>query len=184
MNLATLVVAVVVVVVVVLAVAWFAMQQRRRHELRERFGPEYDRAVDEYGAPHKADAALEARAERVEQLHIRSLSPEQSARYGESWRAVQARFVDDPEHAIDEADHLVMEVMEARGYPMGSFEQRAADISVNHPRVVEHYRAAHSIATQTARGDATTEDMRQAMVHFRSLFEELIETDTRVEARS
>ena len=171
---------IIVLVAVVALIAWMMVrqqrQQRQRAELRERFGPEYERAVDTYGEPRKAEAELAARAERVEQLHIRPLSAEQRAQYAESWRSVQARFVDDPEHAIHEADHLITEVMQARGYPMTDFEQRAADISVNHPRVVEHYRAAHAIAERTERGDASTEDMRQAMVHFRTLFEELIET--------
>jgi FtsZ-interacting cell division protein ZipA len=176
MSTPLIVAIVIVVVAIVLIAVWFTNRQRRTRELRDRFGPEYDRAVDQYGGAEKANEALAARAERVEQLNIRPLAPDQSARYAESWRAVQARFVDDPEHAIDEADALVADVMQTRGYPMGDFEQRAADISVDHPRVVEHYRAAHAIAQQTARGDASTEDMRQAMVHFRTLFQELIDT--------
>ena len=181
---APLIVAIVIIVVAVVLIGiWFTNRQRRTRELRERFGPEYDRAVDQYGDSGRANEALAARADRVEQLHIRPLSSDQSARYAESWRAVQARFVDDPEHAIDEADALVAEAMQARGYPMGDFEQRAADISVDHPQVVEHYRAAHAIAERTARGDSSTEDMRQGMVHFRTLFDELIETPDHVEAR-
>src|SRR5919108_2287118 len=177
MNSTLVLIGIIVLVVVVALIAWLVMrQQRQRAELRKQFGPEYERAVDAYGEPRKAEAELAARAERVEQLHIRSLSAEQSAHYAESWRSVQARFVDDPEHAIGEADRLITEVMQTRGYPMTDFEQRAADISVNHPRVVEHYRAAHAIAQHTERGEATTEDMRQAMVHFRTLFEDLIET--------
>jgi len=177
MNTTTLIGIIIVLVVVVAVGMWLiTRQQRQRAALREQFGPEYDRAVHDYGEPGKAEAELRARTERVEQLHIRTLSTDQSAQYAQAWRAVQARFVDDPEHAIDEADHLVADVMQARGYPMADFEQRAADISVDHPAVVEHYRAAHAVASRTARGDASTEDMRQAMVHFRTLFDDLIDT--------
>jgi hypothetical protein len=132
--------------------------------------------VRERGGPGEAERELRARAERVEQLHIRELPPEESARYAQEWRAVQAHFVDDPGQAIAEADRLIGEVMQARGYPLGDFSQRAADVSVDHPRVVEHYRAGHALAERSASGEATTEDQRQAMVHFRALFEELIET--------
>src|SRR5262249_50034902 len=117
-----------------------------------------------------------ARAERVAALHIRPLSAEQSARYAETWRTVQTRFVDDPENAIRDADRLCGDVMESRGYPVGDFEQRAADVSVDHPHVVENYRAAHAVATSNERGDASTEQLRQAMVHYRTLFEDLIDT--------
>jgi hypothetical protein len=173
MNVTAIVIAVVVVVLVVIGVMYFVQQQRRRQNLREQFGPEYDRAVDTYGEPGEAERVLEARAERVAALHIRPLSVDDSQRYGERWRQVQAQFVDDPENAIDDADELCGEVMLARGYPVGDFEQRAADISVDHPHVVEHYRAAHAVATNP---DAGTEDMRQAMVHYRTLFEDLIES--------
>jgi len=161
---------------VIAAAWWYTQQQRRSKQLRQRFGPEYERAVDQYGERGRAEEALTARTERVEQLHIRPLRAEDSARYAESWRSVQSRFVDDPEGAIGEADRLCGEVMQARGYPMGNFEQRAADISVDHPQVVEHYRAAHEVARRSADGNATTEDLRQAMVHYRTLFEDLIET--------
>jgi hypothetical protein len=164
-----------VVVVIVAALVWYTTQQRRRQELRERFGPEYDHAVQQYGEPRRAEEALSARTERVAALHIHQLPSDQSARYAEAWRGVQSRFVDDPERAIAEADRLCTEVMQARGYPMGDFEQRAADISVDHPRVVENYRAAHVIAERAERGEAATEDLRQAMVHYRTLFEDLIE---------
>ena len=183
MNTPVIVAIVIIVVAIVLIALWFTNRQRRTRELRDRFGPEYDRAVDQYGSADRANEALAARADRVEHLQIRPLAADQSARYAESWRAVQARFVDDPERSIDEADALVADVMQTRGYPMGDFEQRAADISVDHPRVVEHYRAAHTIAQRTAQGDASTEDMRQAMVHFRTLFDELIDTPEHVEAR-
>jgi hypothetical protein len=178
------VIAAVAIIVIVAAVgAWWYSRQRRRARLRQQFGPEYERAVDHYGDSAEADKALSARAQRVEQLHIRPLSPERSSRYADDWRLVQERFVDDPERAIGQADHLVIEVMRARGYPMVDFEQRAADISVDHPRVVEHYRIAHALASQTERGQASTEEMRQAMVHYRTLFEELIQIQTPMEVR-
>lgn len=178
MNVTAIVVAVVVVVVVAALVAWYLGKQRRKHEqLREQFGPEYDRTVESYGGERReAEEALSRRTERVAALNIRPLSAEQSRRYAESWRQVQTRFVDDPEGAIREADHLCGDVMQARGYPMGDFEQRAADVSVDHPDVVQHYRAAHAVATEAEHGSATTEDLRKAMVHYRTLFEDLIET--------
>jgi hypothetical protein len=177
MNVVTVVGVVVVLAIVVIAVAWwFTQRQRRSTELRRQFGPEHERAVDDYGERGRAEQALAARAERVEQLHIRPLSADDSARYADEWRSVQSRFVDDPENAIGDADRLCGEVMQARGYPMGDFDQRAADISVDHPHVVEHYRAAHDIARRSADGNASTEDLRQAMVHYRTLFEDLIET--------
>ena len=177
MNVVTVIGVLVLLAIVVIAAAWwYTQQQRRSKQLRHQFGPEYERAVDQYGERGRAEEALSARAERVEQLHIRPLGAEDSARYAESWRSVQSRFVDDPESAIGEADRLCGEVMQARGYPMGNFDQRAADISVDHPQVVEHYRAAHEVARRSADGNATTEDLRQAMVHYRTLFEDLIET--------
>jgi hypothetical protein len=177
MNVTGIVVAVIVVVIVAALIAWwFTREQRRREHLREQFGPEYDHAVDTYGERDQAERALEARQERVAKLHIQPLSAEQSARYAEQWRQVQARFVDDPENAIHDADRLCGEVMSARGYPVGDFEQRAADVSVDHPNVVEHYRAAHAVAVDAERGSAPTEQLRQAMVHYRTLFEDLIET--------
>jgi hypothetical protein len=177
MNTTVVVVAVVVVIAILALVAWLYTRQRRRGEvLREQFGPEYDRAVATYGQREEAEKALEARTERVAALHIRDMSRADSQKYAEEWRSVQSRFVDDPEHAIGDADHLCGQVMQARGYPMGDFEQRATDISVDHPAVVEHYRAAHAIAQRADRGDSTTEELRQAMVHYRTLFQDLIET--------
>ncbi len=166
---------VVVVVVAALAIWYFTQQQRHRAELREQFGPEYDHAVETYGGRGRAEQALEQRAERVAALHIRPLGVDESQKFGERWRQVQTEFVDDPEGAIRRADALCAEAMQARGYPMGDFEQRAADISVDHADVVEHYRAAHSLALKAGRGDASTEDLRQAMVHYRALFEDLID---------
>jgi hypothetical protein len=176
MNATAIVVVLVVLIAAVAIGAWFFYQQRRRAELRQQFGPEYDRTVADYGERERAEKALSARAERVAELHIRTLSPADSARYNDAWRQVQTRFVDDPERSIGDADRLCGEVMQARGYPMADFEQRAADISVDHPQVVEHYRAAHAIAAKAKRGDASTEELRQAMVHYRTLIDDLIET--------
>ncbi len=176
MDPTTLIVLAIVVVVVLAIVAWAIMQRQRSEELRQRFGPEYDRAVAERGDQRRAEAELEERRKRVEQLHIRLLTPEERERFAEAWRMTQARFVDEPSVAIEEADRLVTDVMETRGYPVGDFEQRAADISVDHPDVVSNYRAAHAIARANARGEANTEDLRQAMVHYRALFEDLLET--------
>src|SRR5918911_5457325 len=170
-------IAVVVGVLVLAIVVWLFMQKRRTDELRRRYGPEHDRLVRESGDRRRAEATLEQREKRVEQLAIRPLPPDERARFAEAWRSDQARFVDDPSRAVAEADRLVAEVMMARGYPVGDFEQRAADISVDHPRVVENYRAAHAIAQRNEADSAGTEDLRQAMVHYRALFEDLLEAE-------
>jgi len=159
------------------AAAWLFMRNRRTEHLQERFGPEYERALAQNRDKGQAERELEQRAERVEHLNIRPLTSAERDRYAGLWQSTQARFVDDPVGATDEADELVGEVMQTRGYPVGDFEQRAADISVQHPHVVEHYRAAHTIAVRNARGDADTEQLRQALVHYRALFEDLLETE-------
>jgi len=180
MNMTAIVVAVVVIVVIAALLVWyFTRQQRHREELRQQFGPEYEHAVDTYGDRGRAEQALAQRTERVAALHIHPLTGDESARFGDAWRQVQTDFVDDPENAIRRADSRCSEVMQARGYPKGDFEQRAADISVDHAEVVEHYRAAHALAQKAERGDASTEDLRQAMVHYRTLFEDLIQVETR-----
>jgi hypothetical protein len=176
----TLWLVVAIAVVAIVALVWFALSRRRSQRLRERFGPEYDHALKSQGNIRRAEAELEARAKRVEALHIRPLEPDDARRFDIAWRAVQERFVDDPKSAVTQADRLVGEVMTARGYPIGEFEQRVADISVDHPDVVMNYRAAREIALVHARGQATTEDLRQAMVHYRALFKELLETSARV----
>jgi hypothetical protein len=176
MDQTTLLIVVVAAIVVVAIVAWLLVQRRRTDTLHERFGPEYERTVNEVGDRRRAEAELEARAKRVERLAIQPLSPSDREGFAEAWRATQARFVDDPTAAITEADRLVNQVMRTRGYPMSDFDQRAADISVDHPGVVEHYRAAHDIALRSERGEASTEELRQAMVHYRALFEDLLET--------
>lgn len=167
---------VALVAVVAAGLAAFLWQRKRRTErLRAQFGgAEYARAVEKGGNRRKAEAGLEERTERVESLHVRPLGAGDRARFVESWRGVQARFVDGPAGAVTEADQLVGDVMSARGYPVSDFEQRTADISVDHPLVVENYRTAHAIALRQTRGQANTEELRQAMVHYRTLFEELI----------
>ncbi len=173
----------VLIVLAAAAIAWTYLQRRRSAELRGRFGPEYEREVNRMGRGH-AEAELQRRERRVERLQIRELSAADRDRFSSDWQAVQARFGDDPKAAVAEADVLVAEVMRARGYPVGNFEQRAADISVDHPRVVENYRAAHTIAVRDQRGEGSTEDLRQAMVHYRALFEDLLGTRVRVAGRS
>jgi hypothetical protein len=171
-----------VAVVLVLALIGWAVAQRRRSEgLRERYGPEYERAVEERGRRREAEAELERREEKRGRLDIVPLAPEVRDRYVASWREVQGRFVDDPSGALADADRLVEQVMRDRGYPMDTFDQRAADISVDHPQVVENYRRGHAVYLASDRGEATTEDLRQAVIHYRALFDELL--DTRDEAR-
>ncbi len=167
---------IIAVAVVVLAVLAYAITRRNRtQELHSKFGPEYERAVDRYGDSSKAERDLAARQKRVESLQIRALAPQDRTRYSEAWNDVQTRFVDDPRRAAEDADVLVREVMQKRGYPVGDFEQQAADISVNHPAVVEHYRAAHTVAERNARTPATTEELRKALVHYRALFADLLD---------
>ena len=175
----------VALVIAVGAAIWLYTQKRKTEQLRGQFGPEYDRTVAEHGNASVAEKQLEERKDRVEQLHIRPLEADERDRFAERWRSAQAQFVDDPKGAIAEADRLVGEAMQARGYPVGDFEQRAADVSVEHPRVVEHYRTAHAIAQRNEHGAAETEDLRQGMVHYRALFEDLLETaeTPRAEAR-
>jgi hypothetical protein len=171
-------VVIIIVAVVLLAAvaAWAVMSKRRTQHLQEQFGPEYRRTVAERGDRRDAETELRERERRREELEIRPLEPAARERYLAEWRAVQARFVDDPEGTIGEANALVTEVMRERGYPMQDFEQRTADISVDHPEVVENYRAAHRISLASAQGRASTEDLRQATVHYRALFEELLDT--------
>src|SRR5450432_3970407 len=170
-----IVVIVAFAVVLVGAVAAFLLYRKRKTaRLRTQFGgAEYARVVEK-GGRRQAEAGLEERTQRVEGFHVRPLAAGDRARFVESWRGVQARFVDGPAGAVTEADQLLGDVMSTRGYPMSSFDQRAADISVAHPLVVENYRAAHDIAIRQTKGQATTEDLRQAMIHYRSLFDQLV----------
>ena len=162
------------VVVVVIGVIVYLVQRRRSERLRQHFGPEYDRAIAEGGNRRRAEAVLEQRTERVKKFHIRPLTAEDKARFTEEWDRVQAHFVDAPAGAVAEADQLLGDIMATCGYPMGDFEQRAADISVDHPIVTQNYRAAHEIAVRQASGHASTEELRRAMIHYRSLFEDLV----------
>jgi hypothetical protein len=163
-------------IIALLAIAmWLHFRRHESQALERRFGPEYGRAVEELGSRPKAEAELKARQKRVEQLDIVPLAPADAARFSESWRNLQARFVDNPKGVLADADRLVRELMQKRGYPMADFETRAADISVHHPIVVEHYRAAHDIALRDERGKVDTEGMRQAVIHYRALFAELLE---------
>lgn len=168
-------VAIALVVGIAVGVALiYALQRSRTRQLKERFGPEYERVVQETGNRSAAEAKLAHRQKRVEKLHIRTLETDERTRFQEEWREIQAQFVDDPGRALSEADRLVGEVMAVEGYPMREFEERAGDISVDHPAVCENYREAHSIATRNVQGRATTEDLRKAMIHYRTLFEELV----------
>ena len=171
-----LVLAAVLIVALIAVAAWASAQRRRKESLRlqQRFGPEYVRMVNEVGRS-KAEAELAAREKRVETLDIVPLSTADATKFRQAWVAVQARFVDDPKTSVVEADHLVYDLMAKRGYPMGDFERRAADISVDHPTVVSNYRAARAIALRDERGETTTEELRKAVVHYRGLFQELLE---------
>jgi len=169
-----IIIAVVVVVGAVVVVAILLAQRRKTLDLQRRFGSEYDRAVSERGSERKAQAVLEEREKRVAHFNIRTLSPAERDRYSEEWRAVQSQFVDDPKTAVIDADDMVMSIMKAQGYPMTEFTQRAADLSVDHPNVVQNYRAAHEIAVRHREGRANTEDLRQAMIYYRSLVEDLL----------
>ena len=174
-NQLLILLAIIVVVVVVGAVAFVTSRRRRSQRLRERFGPEYQRVLQQEGDARKAEGVLEFREKRREKFTTRPLSEKDKASFATRWNEVQARFVDDPRGAVTVAESLVTEVMQARGYPIGEFEQRAADISVDYPLIVENYRAAHEIALRHNAGRSSTEDLRQAMVHYRLLFQELME---------
>ena len=173
-NQTAILIAVIVIVAAVI-VTVLLLRKRRTGKLRSQFGDvEYARAVKEDGSRRHAEAGLDKRTERVEHLHVRELAPGDRSRFEDSWRRIQARFVDGPASAVTEADQLLRDVMSTRGYPVSDFEQRAADISVDHPLVMENYRTAHDIALRQTRGQANTEDLRVAMIHYRTLFEELV----------
>jgi hypothetical protein len=165
------------IVALLAMVSWQALARRRTGRLKERFGPEYNRAVNATDSRREAESELQAREQRRSQLEIRQLSPEARDRYVENWLSVQAQFVDDPRGAVANADVLIQSVMVERGYPVEQFEQRANDLSVDHPRVVENYREGHRLAEASAEGNDSTEDLRQAMRHYRALFDELVEHD-------
>ena len=176
MDTTTLII--IVALVAALAVgAWLYLQKQRSDHLRSRFGPEYEHEVEDKGSRRKAEAELAEREKRVSKLDIRSLSPGEREEFIERWTDVQAKFVDEPPRAVAYADALVAEVMSTRGYPVRDFEERAGDISVDHPKVVEHYRKGHDIAVRHERGEANTEELRHAMIHYRELFEELVQPE-------
>jgi hypothetical protein len=167
----------VVAALVLLGVVWNATRARRTRSLKESFGPEYDRTVEQAGGTRAAERELRGRQKQHEKLDIRPLSRESRDRYVRRWQSTQTRFVDDPKGAVAEADVLVQEVMEERGYPTKDFERRVADISVEHPELVEKYRTADGIARASERNEASTEDLRHSVRHYRALFAELLEVD-------
>lgn len=171
-----IIVAAVLLIALAALAAWIITQrQRQSQRLQRRFGSEYSRAVDELGSRTKAESELKAREKRVANLNITPLAPADAARFTQAWNALQGRFIDNPKGVVVEADHLVRELMLKRGYPMGDFERRAADMSVDHPAIVENYRTAQGIAVRDERGEADTEELRKAVVHYRTLFDELLE---------
>jgi hypothetical protein len=171
----TMLIVIAVVAVAVLVAAWMFAERRRRERLRTRFGPEYERTLRETGDARRAESLLEGRAKRVGKYQIRPLSQDEGQRFGLAWRRLQSRFIDDPSGAVREADTVVTELMTLRGYPMTEFDRRAEDLSVDHPAVVDHYRQAHAIALRDASDEASTEDLRHAVVYYRALFEELLD---------
>jgi len=176
MNTWVWIVIAVVAAVVILGIVWSALRAKRSRGLQDSFGSEYDRTVDEAGGRRAAERELRDRQKQHEQLEIRPLSPESRDRYARRWQSTQTRFVDDPRGAVAEADQLVQEVMQERGYPTKDFDRRVADISVAHPDLVEKYRTADGIARASERGEASTEDMRHSVRHYRALFAELLDT--------
>ncbi|MGA7294196.1 MAG: hypothetical protein WBW53_20440 [Terriglobales bacterium] len=175
-------------IVIILVLVWLYVRKRRNTtaDLRKKFGAEYDRAVLVHGTGRKAEVKLEDREKRVEKLNIRDLDPIEHERFSKRWESVQSRFVDSPKGAVTEADDLLSSLMKARGYPVSDFDQRAADISVDHPRVVENYRSAHEIALRVlkvGKDEASTEELRTAMIHYRSLFDELVQAPADVERK-
>ncbi len=174
-------VGVIAVLALVALAAWSIYRNKQSSQLKDRFGPEYTRTVGDLGSRAKAESELKARQTRVERLNLVALSPAEAARFSQAWSALQGRFVDNPKGVVVQADQLVREVMAARGYPVAEFEHRAADISVDHPTVVEHYRAAQAIAVRDQRGEAGTEEQRKAVVHYRALFDELLLAEAAIE---
>ena len=169
-----LIVAAVAVVLLLAGLLIWSSRRRGRQQLAERYGAHYERAVEQHGGAAQAQKELKLREKRFEKAAIHDLSPADRERYGALWRSVQARFVDSPAAAVAEADTLVGEVMRVRGYPAADLDQRLADVALGHPHLVEHYRDACDVAYRSRAGKADTEDLRQAMVHYRELFEDLL----------
>jgi len=184
-NIELIAAAVVLVLIVVLAVvAYLQFRKGKTDRFRSRFGSEYERAVLEHGSSRKAEAKLADRETRVEALKIRELGATERERFVAEWQTVQSRFVDHPKAAVTEADDLISALLEARGYPKNSFEQRAADVSVTYPRVMENYRVAHAIAVRPGLAEASTEELRTAMIQYRSIFDELVQAQKIQERKS
>lgn len=179
-----LIVIVIIAVIALVAVALLSGRRKQTERMQEKFGPEYDRTVDEAGNRREAEKDLRERTERVEQLQLTPLASDARQEYAQRWRQTQEQFVDSPETAVSEADRLVAEVMQARGYPAGSFEQQVRDVSVEHSTVVDEYRAAHDMSLRNDEGAADTEELREAMVHYRALFAELLEKGSESSERS
>jgi hypothetical protein len=173
-NQTMMAIVIVVAIVMVLGAIWVMMRRRQTTALRERFGSEYDRVLQSRGTMTEAERELQERQRRVEAFSLRPLSQEDADAFTASWRTVQARFVDDPRNAVIEADHLIADVMRARGYPVEDANRRLDDLSVEHAHVIDHYRKGSDIVERHERGAASTEDLRQAMVHFRAVFDELV----------
>jgi hypothetical protein len=167
---------VVIAALVLIGVAWAGLRTQRTKSLQEKFGPEYDRVAADAPTKRAAEAELRERTDRRSEFDIRPLEPSQRDRYRSRWQDVQAGFVDHPASSVGAADDLIQEVMRERGYPVEDFETRSADLSVDYPAVVEHYRAAHGIAVAHGRGNAGTEELRKAVQHYRALFDELLGT--------
>ena len=165
---------VVAAVIVAALVIWGALKRRRTNTLRDRFGDEYDRTVEEQGKRAKAEAVLEEREERVAKLDIRPLTPQERGDFSREWREAKAVFVDSPVEAVHHADRLLASIMKTRGYPMADFDRRYEDLTVDHGEVARHYRDGHEIALRHERGQASTEELRQAMIHFEALFDDLV----------
>ena len=169
-----IIIAIVVAVIAVAVALWALLETQRTKRLRSKFGPEYDHTIEREGDRRRAEAELAHREARVKKLHIRDLTTQERERYADAWRRQQAMFVDDPRRAVLDADTLVTDVMTSRGYPTGDFNTQVADVSVEHARVVDNYREAHGIADRSRRNQASTEDLRRAMVCYRTLFEDLL----------
>jgi hypothetical protein len=179
------IVAVVLLLVVAIAVGLYLKHRKTRTlGFKNRFGSEYDRAVQQHGTPKKAEAKLADRENRVEKMKIRELSPTERERFVGEWQTVQSRFVDHPKSAVVEADDLINSLLEARGYPKDGFEQRAADVSVTYPRLMENYRVGHDIAVRPGNADASTEELRTAMIQYRAIFDELVQVQAPGQVRT
>jgi hypothetical protein len=175
MSTLTLIALITAIVAIAIA-AWALLQHQKTRKLKRKFGPEYDRVIDQEKNPRRAETVLEERQKRVEKYQIRPLTREECDMFGARWRIAQEHFVDEPREAVAQADSLITDAMRTRGYPMTDFDRRADDLSVDHPQIIENYRIAHEVAVRDAHGPAGTEDLRKAMQHYRILFEHVLDT--------